>query len=51
MKGRKPLPPEVVQSAVIRERVAESVREKYQAVGAKKWLLAALKRAKKLPSP
>lgn len=44
--GRPALPPEQAQSAMIRERVTEAERAKYDRLGGKEWLRAALKRAR-----
>ena len=45
-RGRPALPPEAAQTAMIRERVTDAERSKYERLGGKKWLLAALKRAR-----
>lgn len=44
--GRPTLPPEQAQTAMIRERVTEAERAKYDRLGGKEWLRAALKRAR-----
>jgi len=44
--GRPALPPEQAQTAMIRERVTEAERAKYDRLGGKEWLRAALKRAR-----
>lgn len=44
--GRPTLPPELAQTAMIRERVTEAERAKYDRLGGKDWLRAALKRAR-----
>lgn len=44
--GRPALPPEVAKTAMIRERVTEAERAKYERLGGKEWLRAALKRAR-----
>lgn len=44
--GRPMLPPEQAQTAMIRERVTEAERAKYDRIGGKEWLRAALKRAR-----
>ena len=44
--GRPTLPPEEAQTAMIRERVTEAERAKYDRIGGKEWLRAALKRAR-----
>lgn len=45
-RGRPTLPPDEAQTAMIRERVAEEERAKYDRLGGKEWLRAALKRAR-----
>lgn len=45
-RGRPALPPEQAQTALIRERVTEAERAKYERLGGKEWLRAALKRAR-----
>jgi hypothetical protein len=45
-RGRPALPPEDAQNALIRERVTEAERAKYDRLGGKGWLRAALKRAR-----
>ena len=45
-RGRPTLPPDEAQTAMIRERVTEAERAKYDRLGGKKWLLAAMKRAR-----
>ncbi|MBK8745552.1 hypothetical protein [Propionivibrio sp.] len=44
--GRPALPPEQAQTAMIRERVTAAERAKYDRIGGKEWLRAALKRAR-----
>lgn len=44
--GRPALPPDEAQTAMIRERVTEAERAKYDRLGGKKWLRTALKRAR-----
>jgi len=41
-RGRPALPPEEAQTALIRERVTEAERSKYERLGGKGWLRAAL---------
>lgn len=43
-RGRPALPPEKIQSAMIRERVTESMKAKYKALGGKAWLVRELGR-------
>lgn len=45
-RGRPALPPEAGQTAMIRERVTEAERAKYERLGGKEWLRSALKRAR-----
>lgn len=45
-RGRPALPPDEAQTAMIRERVTEAERAKYDRLGGKEWLRAALKRAR-----
>ena len=45
-RGRPTLPPDEAQTAIIRERVTEAERAKYDRLGGKKWLLSVLKRAR-----
>jgi hypothetical protein len=45
-RGRPLLPPDQAQTAMIRERVTEAERVKYDRLGGKEWLRAALKRAR-----
>lgn len=45
-RGRPALPPDEAQTAMIRERVTEAERAKYDRLGRKEWLRAALKRAR-----
>ena len=45
--GRPALPPDQVQTAMIRERVTETQRVEYEARGGKVWLVAALNRKRK----
>ena len=40
------MPPEQAQTAMIRERVTEAERAKYDRIGGKEWLRGALKRAR-----
>ena len=40
------MPPEEAQTALIRERVTEAERSKYERLGGKGWLRAALRRAR-----
>jgi hypothetical protein len=42
--GRPKLPPEMAQSAIIRERVTQAQREEYEARGGKAWLVRELSR-------
>lgn len=41
--GRPALPPDQAQTAMIRERVTPAQRSKYEALGGKDWLVAALR--------
>ena len=45
-RGRPTLPPDEAQTAMIRERVTEAERSKYDRLGGKEWLRVALKRAR-----
>ena len=45
-RGRPTLPPEEAQTSMIRERVTKAERAKYERLGRKEWLRAALKRAR-----